>query len=57
LGLITLGVNGDFTANAGCQHHHTHDAFGIDSALTFGHPNFTWKTTRQLGQFGGSTSV
>jgi hypothetical protein len=55
--LITLGVNGDFTANAGCQHHHTHDAFGIDSALTFGHPNFTWKTTRQLCQFGGSTSV
>jgi hypothetical protein len=57
LGSITVCVNGDLTANTRGQHHHAHDAFGIDSALTFGNPNFTREATGQLGQFGRGTRM
>ncbi len=57
MGLLAIGVNDHFASNACGQHHHAHDALGIDAALAFGNPNFTWKTTRQLGQLGRSSGM
>jgi hypothetical protein len=48
---VTLG------ADAGGQHHHAHDALGIDAAFAAADPDFAGEAAGQLGQLGRGARV
>ena len=49
---LAAGVDDDFAAYACRQHHHAHDAFGVDAALATLHPDFASERSGKLRQFG-----
>ena len=54
---LAHGLDHHLAAQTSGQHHHAHDAFGIDASLAFAHPDFARKAARQFGQFGRSAGV
>src|SRR5574340_1746227 len=49
------GFDGDAAALVGGQHHHPHDAFGIDPAAVAREPDVALKLARERGQLGRGT--
>src|SRR5687767_8568678 len=55
--VLTVGLDFDLAAGTGGQHHHAHDALGVDAAAVAAHVNVALKTARQLGQLGRCAGV
>ena len=57
--LLIRAVDFDFHNGAypSSQHHHSHDAFGIDATFVADHEDITLETTSQLGEFGRSSGM
>ena len=51
-GVGTDGVNGQFAAGTGGEHHQTHDAFAIDLFAIFLHENIAGKPARGFDKHG-----
>ena len=47
----------DLGAEPGGQHHHAHDALGVDAPAIAGKVHFAGKAAGQLGEFGGGARV
>ena len=52
-----IGLDLYVAAHAGRQHHHTHDALGIDAPAVAGHMHIAREATGQLGQLGRRAGV
>src|SRR5437868_5874463 len=48
--VLAIGFHRDFAAKAGSQHHHPHDALGVDAALAAAHPHVAGVAAGQLGE-------
>src|SRR3989344_5327128 len=53
----TVGYYSNLATFAGSQHHHTHDAFGVNASTVALDPNFTVKLTGSLSELGRSAGV
>ena len=56
-GGVAIGLDGHFRTFAGRQHHHAHDAFGVDAARALAHPDLAFVLAGKLGQLGGCPGV
>src|SRR5690606_39706705 len=54
---LAAGLQRDFRAQAGGQHHHAHDALGVDAPLAAADPHLAGKAAAQLGELGGGAST
>ena len=52
-----IGFDDNSAANTSGQHHHAHDAFGVDAALALAHPDLARKAAGEFGQFRGGPGV
>jgi hypothetical protein len=52
--VAALGFDLDFAAHARGQHHHAHDAFGVNSPAVAAHEDLALKAAGQLGELGRS---
>ena len=50
--VFAFGVDGDRAAFAGGQHHHAHDALGVDAAVVAAEVDVAGIATGQLGELG-----
>src|SRR5690606_39957216 len=50
--LLALGVDGDRAALGCGQHHHAHDALGVDAAAVALEPDLARKSAGELGELG-----
>ena len=55
--LRAIGLHLDLRTQACGQHHHAHDALGVDAALALAHPDLAGIAARKLGELGRGTGV